>query len=186
MRALVSKPDVLMLDEPTNHLDVVAIEWLEGLLKGFLGAVLFVTHDRAFLRSVSTRILDLDRGKLASYPGDFDRYQMLKQADLDAEANAWSEFDKKLALEEAWIRQGIKAPTRNEGRVRALETARRAKGARERTGNARITVQQADAWAASDRSPRARLAGLDRAIVDGLDLSAQWRPPRDHRPQRLR
>ena len=173
MRALVSKPDVLMLDEPTNHLDVVAIEWLEGLLKGFLGAVLFVTHDRAFLRSVSTRILDLDRGKLASYPGDFDRYQMLKQADLDAEAKAWSEFDKKLAQEEAWIRQGIKARrTRNEGRVRALERLRvERKARRERTGNARITVQQAG------RSGRRVIAtqGLgfawpDRAIVDGLDL----------------
>ena len=155
----MSKPDVLMLDEPTNHLDVVAIEWLEGLLKGFLGAVLFVTHDRAFLRSVSARILDLDRGKLASYPGDFDRYQMLKQADLDAEAKAWSEFDKKLAQEEAWIRQGIKARrTRNEGRVRALERLRAERMARrERTGNARITVQQAGRSGRRDRNPRARL-----------------------------
>ncbi len=145
IRALVSKPHLLMLDEPTNHLDIAAIHWLEDLLKGFSGSVLFVTHDRAFLRSVATRILDLDRGKLKSYSGDFDRYQERKQADLDAEAKAWSEFDKKLAKEEVWIRQGIKARrTRNEGRVRALKRLREErKQRRERVGSAKIVLQKA-------------------------------------------
>ena len=120
-RSLLSKPHLLLLDEPTNHLDVDAITWLESFLSGFPGAVLFVTHDRMFLRSLATRIVDLDRGRLTSWPGCFDRYQEQKAAALDAEAREWARFDKKLSEEEVWIRQGIKARTntRNEGRVRA-------------------------------------------------------------------
>lgn len=144
IRALVSKPQLLMLDEPTNHLDIGAIAWLEELLQGFMGAVLFVTHDRMFLNSMATRILDLDRGQLSSWPGDFQLYQKRKHAALEAEAKAWSEFDKKLAKEEIWIRQGIKARrTRNEGRVRALKRLRQQrKERRERIGRAKITLQE--------------------------------------------
>ena len=173
IRALVSKPHLLMLDEPTNHLDIEAIHWLEDLLKGFAGSVLFVTHDRAFLRSVATRILDLDRGQLTSYPGDFDRYQELKQGVLDAESKAWSEFDKKLAKEEVWIRQGIKARrTRNEGRVRALKRLRdERKQRRDRIGNAKIVLQQAGR--SGKRVIAVESLGFawpDQPIVSGFDL----------------
>jgi ATP-binding cassette subfamily F protein uup len=173
IRALVSKPHLLMLDEPTNHLDIEAINWLEDLLKGFAGSVLFVTHDRAFLRSVATRILDLDRGQLTSYPGDFDRYQERKQAVLDAESKAWSEFDKKLAKEEVWIRQGIKARrTRNEGRVRALKRLRdERKQRRERIGSAKIVLQQAGR--SGKRVIAVESLGFawpDQEIVSGFDL----------------
>ncbi len=144
IRALVSNPHLLILDEPTNHLDIGAIAWLEALVEGFMGAVLFVTHDRLFLSRTASRILDLDRGKLTSWPGDFALYQKRKQAALEAESKAWSEFDKKLAKEEVWIRQGIKARRkRNEGRVRALERLRaERKARRERIGQAKITLQE--------------------------------------------
>lgn len=124
-RALVSEPDVLLLDEPTNHLDIVTIAWLEKQLKEFRGALLFITHDRAFLQSLATRILELDRGQLTSWDCDYETYLERKAHALDVEAEQNALFDKKLAQEEAWIRQGIKARrTRNEGRVRALKALR--------------------------------------------------------------
>ena len=124
-KALVTNPDVLLLDEPTNHLDISSVLWLEQFLKEFSGTIIFISHDRAFIRRLSTRILDLDRGQLTSYPGDYDKYVEQKQHDLQVEAQQNALFDKKLAEEEAWIRQGIKARrTRNEGRVRALERLR--------------------------------------------------------------
>jgi ATP-binding cassette subfamily F protein uup len=124
-RALVSEPDLLLLDEPTNHLDIPAIEWLENFLLGFKGTLLFVSHDRAFVQRLATRIIELDRGRLTSWPGNFQKYQENKQAALDAEAQQAALFDKRLADEEVWIRQGVKARrTRNEGRVRRLEAMR--------------------------------------------------------------
>lgn len=124
-KALVTDPDVLLLDEPTNHLDIESVLWLEKFLKEFAGTIIFISHDRAFIRRLSTRILDLDRGKLTSYPGDYDLYVEQKQHDLQVEAQQNALFDKRLAEEETWIRQGIKARrTRNEGRVRALEKLR--------------------------------------------------------------
>ena len=130
-RALVSEPDLLLLDEPTNHLDIAAIQWLEEYLLAYNGALIFITHDRTFLRHLATRIVELDRGRLTSFPGDFDRYLQKKEEMLEVEARAAAKFDKKLAEEEAWIRQGVKARrTRNEGRVRALETLRRARAER--------------------------------------------------------
>ena len=130
-RALVSEPDLLLLDEPTNHLDIAAIQWLEEYLLSYNGALIFITHDRTFLRHLATRIVELDRGRLTSFPGDFDRYLQKKEELLEIEARAAAKFDKKLAEEEAWIRQGVKARrTRNEGRVRALEALRRARAER--------------------------------------------------------
>ncbi|MBI3563479.1 MAG: ATP-binding cassette domain-containing protein [Gammaproteobacteria bacterium] len=120
-RALVSDPDVLLLDEPTNHMDITAITWLEGFLREFRGALIFITHDRTFLKNLATRIIELDRGKLSSFPGDYENYQRRKAEMLHAEEKAHAKFDKFLAEEEVWIRQGIKARrTRNEGRVRRL------------------------------------------------------------------
>ena len=124
-QALVIEPEVLLLDEPTNHLDFESIAWLEEQILAFQGAVLFVTHDRAFLQKLATRIVDLDRGKLISWPGNYQDYLRRKAAALEDEANQNAEFDKKLAKEEVWVRQGIKARrTRNEGRVRALKKLR--------------------------------------------------------------
>ncbi|MFM2319277.1 MAG: hypothetical protein RLZZ215_1898 [Pseudomonadota bacterium] len=124
-RALVSNPDILLLDEPTNHLDIPAIEWLENFLLNYKATLLFVSHDRAFVRKLATRIIELDRGRLSSWTGNFDKYQENKQAALEAEAQQSALFDKRLAEEEVWIRQGIKARrTRNEGRVRRLEAMR--------------------------------------------------------------
>lgn len=139
-RALVNEPDLLLLDEPTNHLDIDAIEWLEEFLLGFPGAVVFVTHDRRFLQRLATRILDLERGRLTDFPGDWSRYLERKQAILDAEERANREFDKRLSEEEVWIRQGVKARrTRNEGRVRALQAMRRERAERRaRMGRSRL------------------------------------------------
>ena len=124
-RALVAKPDLLLLDEPTNHLDFATIAWLENRISAFSGAVLFITHDRAFLQRLATRIVEIDRGKLKSWPGDYKDFLRRREDALKAEREANSEFDRKLGEEEAWIRQGIKARrTRNEGRVRALESMR--------------------------------------------------------------
>ncbi|MCK8908594.1 ABC transporter ATP-binding protein [Haemophilus influenzae] len=124
-RALVCDPDVLLLDEPTNHLDVEAIEWLENFLLDFQGSIVFISHDRSFIRKMATRIVDLDRGQLQSYLGNYDLYLTTKEENLRIEALQNELFDKRLAQEEVWIRQGIKARrTRNEGRVRALKAMR--------------------------------------------------------------
>ncbi|WNL37801.1 ATP-binding cassette domain-containing protein [Halomonas sp. PAMB 3232] len=145
-RALVSEPDLLLLDEPTNHLDLDTIAWLEEQLLAFNGAVLLITHDRAFLSKLATHILELDRGKLGRYPGKYEEYQARKQHELEVEARENAEFDKKLAQEETWIRQGIKARrTRNEGRVRALEAMRAERSQRrERQGSANLTVDSGE------------------------------------------
>ncbi len=141
-RALVCDPDVLLLDEPTNHLDVTTIEWLEGFLKDFRGSIIFISHDRAFIQSMSTRIVDLDRGQLSSFPGNYENYLLEKEEMLRVEEMQNAEFDKKLALEEVWIRQGIKARrTRNEGRVRALKALRNERSERrEVQGKANIQI----------------------------------------------
>ncbi|MBD1600358.1 ATP-binding cassette domain-containing protein [Pseudomonas typographi] len=145
-QALVSEPDLLLLDEPTNHLDIGAIAWLEEALNGFGGAVLFITHDRAFLQNLATRILELDRGHLIDWNGDYASFLAHKEAELAAEETANALFDKRLAQEEVWIRQGIKARrTRNEGRVRALKALRAERGERrERQGRANIQLEVAD------------------------------------------
>lgn len=141
-RALAGNPDILLLDEPTNHLDVSMIEWLEKTLLEYKGAIVFVSHDRAFIRSLATRIIDLDRGFLQSYPGNYQTYLEKKDEDLKNEANANAEFDKKLSQEEVWIRQGIKARrTRNEGRVRALKALRQERSERRnRQGKATVSL----------------------------------------------
>jgi len=145
-RALVQEPDLLLLDEPTNHLDIESIDWLEEFLFGYKGTLLFVTHDRAFLRKLATRIIELDRGQLTSWPGDYDNYLRRKEEQLNAEEKANARFDKKLAQEEVWIRQGIKARrTRNEGRVRALKSMReQLKQRRSRQGTANMALQEAE------------------------------------------
>jgi len=145
-QALVVEPEVLLLDEPTNHLDFDSITWLEEQLLNYQGAVLFVTHDRAFLQKLATRIVDLDRGKLVSWQGTYQDYLRRKADALDAEANQNSEFDKKLAQEEVWIRQGVKARrTRNEGRVRALEALRRERSQRRNLqGSSKLSLETAD------------------------------------------
>ncbi len=144
-RALISEPDLLMLDEPTNHLDIPTIEWLEKTLNDFSGTVMLVTHDRKFLQNVSRRIIEIDRGKVRAWECNYERFLVLREQLLDAEARANSEFDKKLADEEKWIRQGIKARrTRNEGRVRALKAMRdERQQRREGPGKARFAVEQA-------------------------------------------
>ncbi|WP_112479955.1 ABC transporter ATP-binding protein [Vibrio variabilis] len=141
-RALVCDPDVLLLDEPTNHLDVTTIEWLETFLKDFRGSIIFISHDRAFIRSMATRIVDLDRGQLVSFPGDYEKYLVEKEEALRVEEMQNAEFDKKLAQEEVWIRQGIKARrTRNEGRVRALKKLREErKGRRDVQGKVNLKL----------------------------------------------
>jgi len=141
-RALASEPDLLLLDEPTNHLDINAINWLEKYLMNYKGAVMFITHDRTFVRRLATRIVELDRGKLLSFPGDFDRYLQKKDELLDIEDRAAAKFDKKLAEEEAWIRKGVRARrTRNEGRVRELQALRKEKAQRlDVQGKARFSL----------------------------------------------
>ena len=142
-RALVVEPELLLLDEPTNHLDIPAIEWLEKWLQDYNGAILLVTHDRSFLQNVATNIAELDRGKLYQFGGSFEKFLIFREQELAAEETANKLFDKKLAEEEVWIRQGIKARrTRNEGRVRALESLREKRSERRvRTGNATFEVQ---------------------------------------------
>ncbi|MDZ4820902.1 MAG: ATP-binding cassette domain-containing protein [Planctomycetota bacterium] len=161
-KALVLQPDLLLLDEPTNHLDIDSIEWLESFLARYDGTVLFVTHDRMFLRRLATRILEIDRGRLTSWSCDHETYLVRKQAALDAEAQQNALFDKKLALEETWIRTGIKARrTRNEGRVRALEELRRQRQARrEVSGDVRIASQDAE------RS--------GRRVIDAKNITVQF------------
>lgn len=145
-RALVKNPDILLLDEPTNHLDIEAILWLEDFLRKQVKTLLFVTHDRAFLRQVANRIIELDRGRTVSYACDYASYLKRREEDIAAEAKQNARFDKKLSQEEAWIRQGIKARrTRNEGRVRALEKMRAAyRERRSKSGDVRLRVQEAE------------------------------------------
>ncbi|GKX59214.1 ABC transporter ATP-binding protein [Leminorella grimontii] len=143
-RALVCSPDVLLLDEPTNHLDIDTIAWLESFLKEFNGSIIFISHDRAFIRNMATRIVDLDRGKLVSWPGNYDAYLLGKEESLRVEALQNAEFDRRLAQEEVWIRQGIKARrTRNEGRFRALKAMRNEHAERRGVmGSAKMQVEE--------------------------------------------
>jgi ATP-binding cassette subfamily F protein uup len=161
-RALVSNPDILLLDEPTNHLDIESIVWLEEFLRAFKGSLLFITHDRSFLQALATRIIDLDRGQLSSWPGDYKNFLQAKQALLDTEATHNTLFDKKLAQEEVWIRQGIKARrTRNEGRVRALKKLREQRSQRrEMQGRVNLAAQKSE------------LSG--KIVVDVEDLRYEW------------
>ncbi len=144
-RALASAPDLLLLDEPTNHIDIEAISWLEDVMSGFEGALLFISHDRAFVRRLAMRIVELDRGQLRGWPGNYDDYVLQKCAALEVEARHAALFDKKLAQEEAWIRQGVEARrTRNEGRVRALKQLRlQRRDRRERIGLVEMKAQDA-------------------------------------------
>jgi ATP-binding cassette subfamily F protein uup len=151
-RALVGQPDLLLLDEPTNHLDIEAITWLEDFLASYPGAVMFVTHDRAFLQRLASRIVELDRGRLTSWPGDYATYLRRKEDLLADEAAEQERFDKKLAEEEVWLRQGVKARrTRNEGRVRALMAMRAERAARREEMGA-VRLQNAVATAQADAS----------------------------------
>ncbi|GAA4896096.1 ATP-binding cassette ATPase Uup [Ferrimonas pelagia] len=161
-RALVQAPDVLLLDEPTNHLDIDAIEWLENLLLGYEGSIIFISHDRGFIRKMATRIVDLDRGKIMSFPGNYAAYLEGKEEALRVEEEQAAEFDRKLAKEEAWIRQGVKARrTRNEGRVRALKAMRGERNERiVRLGNANMSMNQ------SERS--------GKLVFDVNDLGYAW------------
>jgi len=145
-RALVQKPDLLLLDEPTNHLDIATIKWLEDRIYSYPGAVLFITHDRAFLQRLATRIVEIDRGKLTSWPGDYGNFLKRKEKSLEDEETANARFDKKLGQEEVWIRQGIKARrTRNEGRVRSLEKMREEFAGRiKQDDKARIHIEEAE------------------------------------------
>jgi ABC transport system ATP-binding/permease protein len=175
-QALVAEPDVLILDEPTNHLDFTSIEWLEGLLNNFLGAVLFVTHDRRFLDNVATRIVELDRGKLASFPGNFSAYQAIKERMLSDESVVNAKFDKVLAQEEVWIRQGVKARrTRNEGRVLRLEQLRRDRAARrEKIGKVEMSVDigERSGKLVAELSNVSKSYG-DRKIIDDFSCRIQ-------------
>jgi ATP-binding cassette subfamily F protein uup len=145
-RALVQKPDLLLLDEPTNHLDIATIKWLEDRIFSYPGAVLFITHDRAFLQRLATRIIEIDRAKLTSWPGDYQNYLIRKEKSLEDEETANARFDKKLSQEEEWIRQGIKARrTRNEGRARALVEMREERAKRiKQDSHARIHIEEAE------------------------------------------
>lgn len=145
-KALVQKPDILLLDEPTNHLDISTIKWLEDVVYSFRGTVIFITHDRAFIKKLASRILEIDRGKITSWPGSYSNYLKRKEKSLIDEKNEYAKFDKKLEQEEIWIRQGIKARrTRNEGRVRALVKMREERHARMTHGNqARINIEESE------------------------------------------
>jgi ATP-binding cassette subfamily F protein uup len=161
-QALVSAPDVLLLDEPTNHLDIEAIAWLEEFLRSVNSSIVFVTHDRSFLRALATRIVEIDRGQVSSWPGDYANYLRRREERLHAEAQANALFDKKLAQEEVWIRQGIKARrTRNEGRVRELQALRRERAQRrELGGNARMALVTAQA--------------SGKKVIEAKDVDFSW------------
>ena len=145
-QSLVNEPDILLLDEPTNHLDIEAIRWLEDFLMRFGGTLIFVTHDRVFLQRLATRIVELDRGRLFDWPCDYATFLERKEAALAAEEQQQALFDKKLAVEEAWIRRGVKARrVRNEGRVRALKKLREERQARrDKVGNVKVEIQEAE------------------------------------------
>ncbi len=172
-RALVMKPDVLLLDEPTNHLDIESIQWLEQQLLDYRGALLFVTHDRAFMDRLATRILELDRGRLSEYPGNYASYQQRKQDELTTEAAHNALFDKRLAEEERWIRRGIEARrTRNMGRVRALYDMRREHAARrDRQGNAKLSLDSSEkSGKLVIEAEHLNFSYADRPIVRDLSL----------------
>ncbi len=173
-RALVTAPDILLLDEPTNHLDVNMIKWLEKTVTDYQGAIVFVSHDRAFIRNIATRIVDLDRGQLVSFPGNYQQYLDKKAELLEIETAQNAEFDKKLSIEETWIRQGIKARrTRNEGRVRALK-ALRDERAQRRQRQGRAQVQLAGAGNSGKiifETEKMSYGFDDKAIVKALDLT---------------
>ncbi len=175
-RALVADPDILLLDEPTNHLDIATIEWLEETLTSFRGALLFVTHDRAFVNRLATRVVELDRGRLSSWPGNYDDYVARKTLQLEIEAKANAEFDRKLAQEEVWIRKGVEARrTRNEGRVRELQAMRRERRERrERIGQAVFEVAEAgDPGRRIFEAERVDMSFGERAVIRGLDVRIQ-------------
>ena len=172
-KALVQKPDLLLLDEPTNHLDIATIKWLEDRVYSYPGSVLFITHDRAFLQRLATRILEIDRGKLTSWPGDYENFLRRKEKALDDEKIANEKFDKKLAQEEEWIRQGIKARrTRNEGRVRSLMKMREEFGERIKPdATARIYIEEAEQ--SGRKVIRAKNVGYaygDTPVIDGFSI----------------
>ncbi len=161
-KAILNEPDLLLLDEPTNHLDISTILWLEEFLIKYEKTLMFVTHDRAFLQRLATRIVEIDRGSLTAYSCNYTTYLERRQALLDAEEKQWSEFDKKLAREEVWIRQGVKARrTRDEGRVRALIRMREERSKRqEQTGICRFSIEEAQR--------------TGRMVVDAKDISFAW------------
>jgi ATP-binding cassette subfamily F protein uup len=189
-RALATGPDLLLLDEPTNHLDITSIAWLEEFLPRAVPSLLFVTHDRAFLQKLATRIVEIDRGKLSSWACDYNTYLERKAAQLEAEEKQSALFDKRLAEEEAWIRRGVKArTTRNEGRVRALERMREERRARRNVvGEVRAQMQEAD------RS--GHMVAETHGVSFGYDNKADCARPHGahharrqsghHRPQRQR
>ena len=167
-QALVRAPDILLLDEPTNHLDIEAIDWLESFLKSFTGSIVFVTHDRSFLRALATRIIEIDRGQVTSWPGDYDNYLRRREERLHAEAQENARFDKLLAQEEVWIRQGIKARrTRNEGRVRALKAMRRERADR-RELSGKVKMEAAGAQASGKKV--IEMAYISQAFGDKVIL----------------
>jgi ATP-binding cassette subfamily F protein uup len=172
-RTLVSDPDVLLLDEPTNHLDLDAITWLEDVMMDFSGALLFVSHDRAFVRRLATRIIDLDRGVLTVWPGDYDNYLRRKSERIETESRHNARFDKKLSEEEVWIRKGIKARrTRNEGRVRELQALREQRRKRiDRIGSAKMKLERAEkSGKIVFDTENATLSFGDNTVVDNLNL----------------
>ncbi len=173
-RTLLHEPDVLLLDEPTNHLDIESITWLEGFLSRFSGTFVFVTHDRAFMRKLANRLIELERGRLFDWTCDYDTFLERKEAALEAEVQQQAQFDKKLAQEEVWIRQGVKARrTRNEGRVRALQELRRQHQARRKaTGTAKMQLQEAEkSGRLVLKSKGVSFAYEDRSIVRDLDVT---------------
>lgn len=172
-RALVADPDILLLDEPTNHLDIAAIEWLEETMLGFRGALLFVSHDRAFVNRLATCVVELDRGKLRSWPGNHDDYVSRKTLQLEIEAKANADFDRKLAQEEVWIRKGVEARrTRNDGRVRALQDMRRERRTRrERIGRVEFEVTEAqESGKRVFETESATVRFADRVIIRNLSV----------------
>jgi ATP-binding cassette subfamily F protein uup len=175
-RALVLEPQILLLDEPTNHLDIAAIEWLEEFMAEYRGALLFVSHDRAFVNRLATRVVDLDRGNLSSWPGGYDEYVRKKALQLENEAKESALFDKKLAQEEVWIRKGVEARrTRNEGRVRALYALRSERRARrDRVGRAEMQITAEKSAQVVFEAENAGFAyGAERPIIHGFSTRIQ-------------
>ncbi|MFQ5609141.1 MAG: ABC-F family ATP-binding cassette domain-containing protein, partial [Woeseiaceae bacterium] len=171
-KALVQKPDLLLLDEPTNHLDIATIRWLEDRVYAYPGAVMFITHDRAFLQRLATRIIEIDRGRFTSWPGNYGDYLRHKEKAIEDEDVANAKFDKKLAEEEIWIRQGIKARrTRNEGRARALVKMREARAARvARDAKARIHIEEAERSGRKVIRARNLQYRYDEPLIEGFSL----------------